>query len=93
MPRAALRFTGIETAFYESSPGVRRHFCPNCGSPVAYDADAFPDEIHVYLAALEDSSGLEPEMHVFVGEKVPWITLGDDLPKHVGFTDSPPVED
>ena len=92
VPRESLRFTGIETGIHESSPGVRRHFCPKCGAPVAYDADYFTDEIHVYLAALEDASGLAPESHVFVGEKVPWITLGDDLPKYSGFTDSPLIE-
>ncbi len=83
VPLGAFRFTGIEPAVYDSSPGVRRLFCPRCGAPVAYDADKFPDEIHLYLASLEDASGLEPAFHVFVGEKVPWIELGDDLPKYL----------
>ena len=83
VPRTAYRFTGIEPAVYNSSPGVRRLFCPECGSPVAFDADHYPDEIHFYLAALEDASGLEPEQHGFAGEKVPWVTLGDDLPKYL----------
>ena len=81
VPRTAFRFTGVEPSVYRSSPGVRRLFCPSCGAPVAFDADKFPDEIHFYLAALEDASGLEPEYHVFASEKVPWIELGDDLPK------------
>jgi len=93
VPRDSLRFTGIETGVHESSPGVRRHFCPKCGAPVAYEADFFPDEIHIHLAALEDASGLAPECHVFVGEKVPWITLCDDLPKYLGFTDGPLLEE
>ena len=41
VPNAAYRFTGIEPAVYQSSPGVRRLFCPKCGAPVAYDADKF----------------------------------------------------
>jgi hypothetical protein len=68
---------------------VRRLHCPHCGAPVAYDADRFPDEIHLYLAALEDASGLAPQFHVFAGEKVPWITLGDDLPKYLRGTRGP----
>ncbi|MFQ5567884.1 MAG: GFA family protein [Paracoccaceae bacterium] len=92
VPRTAFRFTGIAPAVYNSSPGVRRLFCPRCGAPVAYDADSHPDEIHFYLAALEDASGLEPEFHVFAGEKVPWIGLGDDLPKYQGTTDGPRLE-
>ena len=62
VPRTAFRFTGIEPAVYNSSPGVRRLFCRRCGAPVAYDADKFPDEIHFYLASLEDaSSAVRPE--------------------------------
>ncbi len=89
VPNGTWRFTGIEPAAYESSPGVRRLFCPNCGAPVAYDAEKFPDEIHFYLAALEDSSGIEPAFHVFAGEKVPWVVLGDHLPKYLAGTSGP----
>jgi len=89
VPRAALRMTGETPAAYGSSPGVRRLYCPRCGAPVAYDADKYPDEIHLYLAALEDASGLAPQFHVFVGEKVPWITLGDDLPQYLRGTSGP----
>jgi hypothetical protein len=93
VPRAAYRFTGIQPAIYNSSPGVRRLFCPKCGSPVAFDADHYPDEIHFYLAALEDASGLEPQSHAFTGEMVPWIELGDDLPKHPdGGSEPKPIE-
>jgi len=91
VPRSAVRMTGVAPAIYRSSPGVRRLFCGACGSPVAFDADKYPDEIHFYLAALEDSRGLEPTFHVFAGEMVPWVHLGDALPKHVAGTSGPTV--
>jgi hypothetical protein len=47
VPRAACRFTGKQPAVYRSSPGVRRLFCANCGTPMAYDSDRYPDEIHI----------------------------------------------
>ena len=93
VPRDAYRFTGIQPSIYNSSPGVRRLFCPKCGSPVAFDADSYPDEIHFYLAALEDASGLDVQIHGFVGEKVPWVTLGDDLPKYLRGGSGPKLED
>ncbi len=89
VPNEAYRLTGKTPASYGSSPGVRRLYCPDCGAPVAYDADKFPDEIHFYLSALEDASGLEPQFHVFTEEKVPWITLGDDLPKYAKGSSGP----
>ncbi len=80
------RFTGETPSIYESSPGVRRHFCGNCGSPVAYDADRFSHEIHFYIAALEDPSLIEPQFHVFHREKLPWFEIADNLPRHDGTT-------
>ena len=93
VPRTAFRFTGIEPSVYDSSPGVRRLFCPRCGAPVAFDADRYPDGIHFDLASLEDATGLEPEFHVFAGEKVPWIELGDGLPKYLHGTSGPKLGD
>jgi hypothetical protein len=89
VPNRRFRFTGIEPAVYQSSPGVRRLFCQKCGTPVAYSADKFPNEIHFYLSALDDASGIEPQFHVFAGEKVPWVELADDLPKYVMGTSGP----
>ena len=82
VPNEAYRFTGEKPSVYESSPGVRRLFCGRCGSPMAYDSDRFPEEIHFYAATLEDSSSFEPAFHVHCAEQVPWIELADDLPKH-----------
>ncbi len=84
VPRSAFRYTGKQPKVYHSSPGVRRSFCDACGTPIAYESDAFPDEIHFFAAALEDSSDFKPEFHVFTAEKVPWVELGDSLPKHPG---------
>ena len=77
----AWRWTGREPAAYASSPGVRRLFCPDCGSPMAYRWDGQPGETHFYAASLEDPSGFRPERHDFWSEKLPWIQLLDDLPR------------
>jgi hypothetical protein len=82
VPRTAFRFTGKAPAVYESSPGVRRLFCAACGSPMAYDADKYPHEIHFYAASLEDSRAFSPQAHAHWAEKVPWIEVADDLPKY-----------
>jgi hypothetical protein len=93
VPRSAVQMTGVAPAVYRSSPGVRRLFCGTCGSPVAFDADKYTDEIHFYLAALENAGGLESTFHVFAGEKVPWVHLGDALPKYVTVTSGPTVSE
>ena len=64
-------------------------FCPKCGAPVAYYADKYADETEFYLSSLEDASGVVPKFHVFAGEMVPWVKVGDDLPKYVAGTNGP----
>ena len=83
--RARFRFTGAAPSVHESSPGVRRPFCGRCGSPIGYDADAYPDEIHVYAVCLEDPSQLRPSGHSFHAERLPWFETADDLPRHDGL--------
>ena len=86
VPDAQWRWTGTEPAVYASSPGVERLFCPTCGAPVAYRNEKLAGEIHFYLSALDDPGAFEPERHVFLQDRVPWVHLADDLPKFDGFT-------
>ena len=44
---------GTEPAFYPSSQGVKRFFCNQCGTPMAFQAEHYPGEIHLYAATLE----------------------------------------
>jgi hypothetical protein len=66
-------------AEFKSSPnGVRRH-CSTCFSV----APAVMGET-VFMPAgnLDGDLGDAGGMHVFVGSKAPWLTIGDDLPRH-----------
>lgn len=82
VPTEAHRFTGSAPRVYESSPGAKRYFCGNCGTPMAFESTRWPGEIHLYAASLENSRGFAPKFHVHVGEKVPWIEIGDHLPQY-----------
>lgn len=68
--------------FYESSPGVRRGFCGDCGTPLSYEADKFPNEIHLYLSTLDEPEKFPAQFHVFYAERVRWFEIADDLPRH-----------
>ena len=84
VPRSAFRFTGKAPAVYRSSPGVRRLFCAACGTPMAYDSDRYPDEIHLYAATLENPENYRPQAHVHVAERLNWFDVNDELPRHPG---------
>lgn len=68
-------------AIYESSPGVKRYFCPTCGSPMAYASDRWPKEVHLFHGTLEDPTKWPPTGHAYIDERVKWFDVHDDLPR------------
>jgi hypothetical protein len=66
---------------FRSSPGVMRGFCAECGSPLTYEAQDKPGFIDLYAASLDDQAVVRAGRHEFWSERVPWITIEDDLPK------------
>jgi hypothetical protein len=48
---------------------------------MAFAADRFPGEIHLYAASLERPETFAPQCHVHVAEQLPWIQLADTLPR------------
>ena len=81
----AWRWVGDPPTEFRSSPGVVRLFCGTCGSPMAYRSERWPGETGFYAASLDDPAGFAPESHSFWSERLPWLSLSDDLPKYDGI--------
>ncbi len=64
-----------------SSHGVERGFCPSCGAQMFYQSARWPEETHLYAASLDDPAAFRPEAHYHWAERVPWLSVSDDLPK------------
>lgn len=89
-PRDAVTRSGGTTA-YASSDNARRHFCPTCGATVFFEDLADPGVWEVMLPLLDDPSDLAPSCHLFAGNAVPGLVMGDDLPRYPkSRTDTPP---
>ena len=84
VPLDRFRWLGVAPKTYASSPGVKRLFCDTCGTPMAFQAEHYAGEIHVYAASLEDPETFEPAFHVHYADRLPWLHLSDDLPKYAG---------
>jgi hypothetical protein len=70
-----------EPAVYRSSPGVERRFCRDCGSPLTYEGERWPDQTHILVCSLEDPVGMQPTTHVHTDEQLAWLHLADGLPR------------
>jgi hypothetical protein len=82
VPLAGFRFTAGKPTHYASSKGVRRGFCGNCGSPLSYENETVPDEIHILAGTLSDPGQVKPTAHVFVEDQLPWFDSADELPRY-----------
>jgi hypothetical protein len=69
-PRDRFRVTAGKTSSYASSAELSRHFCPACGSPVFSEE---PDEISVYLGALDHAEAHLPTYELFAIRRLPWV--------------------
>jgi hypothetical protein len=82
VPRSVFAFIKGEPRYFGSSPGVKRGFCENCGSPLTYENERMPDEVHLYAASLSSPVDVAPERHVFVAEQLSWFEVLDGLPRY-----------
>ena len=74
------RWIGLPAAVFRSSPGVERHFCSTCGTPMAYRSTTSPDEMHFHAGTLDRAQDFAPESHDHADERLPWVRLADGLP-------------
>ena len=81
--KADFRFvTGADmTAEFESTPGVFRVFCRNCGSPLYSRRPAIPDMLRLRIGTLDTPLEAKPSVHVYVGSKAEWDDICDSLPQ------------
>lgn len=67
---------------FDSSAGVTRGFCGDCGSPLTYEAERYPGEVYVTVGTLDTPDDFPPTAHVHDEERVPWLHMADDLPRY-----------
>jgi len=89
--RASFRLTRGALAEYRSSPAVTRGFCAVCGTSLTYRNEARATEIDVTLATLDDPTLLAPQMHLWIGERLPWVSINDGRPQFTAGTCGGPV--
>ena len=68
--------------YYPSSEGVKRFFCDACGTPMAFQAEHYEGEIHLYAATLDKPEQFQPSCHVYHASKLDWLDIDDHLPRH-----------
>ena len=53
----------------------------DCGSPLTYEGERWPDQTHILVCSLDDPVALQPTAHVHTDEQLTWLHLADGLPR------------
>ncbi len=78
------RYTrGAPAQFASSSHGLRE-FCSICGTQVLFRTTREPDIVDLNVGAMDDPARYVPQMHIHCESAIPWLRLGDALPRYDG---------
>ncbi len=81
-PAGAMTFTRGQPTLYASSERGRRGFCNRCGGALTFQWSDHPELIDVTVGSLDDPAAVPPRWHIFDADRIPWLTLHDDLPRY-----------
>ncbi|WP_038167225.1 GFA family protein [Verrucomicrobium sp. BvORR106] len=60
-----------------------RGFCPECGTPLTFQAEPGADDVAVTVASLDEPGVVIPADHTWTQDRLPWIHLDDGLPEYL----------
>ena len=78
IPKSAMSIQGRLKTYNDrgdSGQPVLRNFCPECGSPITSDVTVMPELIFIKAGTLDDTSWLDPKMHVYCDSALPWTPI------------------
>lgn len=70
---------------YASSPQVLRQFCEQCGTPLTYWNESWPETIDITVASFDRPEALEPADHVWMEDALSWDRPNDGRPQFPRF--------
>lgn len=80
VPEKAFSWRSAEPRAYAATVGSIRWFCPDCGAQLALWTERSPDTMDVTVSTLDDPDVRPPDRHIFVANKLAWVSVDDGLP-------------
>jgi hypothetical protein len=82
IPNSALSIQGQLKTFHDTGDSglpLERNFCPECGSPIFTDVAAMPGLAFIKAGTLDDTSWLDPKMHIYCDSKEQWTPMPEGV--------------
>jgi hypothetical protein len=84
IPRSTLSIQGRLKTFCDTGDSgqvVERNFCPECGSPIISNVAVMPELTFIKAGTLDDTSWLNPKMHIYCDSAQHWSLVPEDCQK------------
>lgn len=81
--RDRVKFTKADRSIYNSSPGVERGFCDQCGTPLSWEGKAWDGLLFInfHISTLDSPDNYVPDRHWYHSKRIAWVEVSDDLPR------------
>lgn len=73
---------------FESTPGKKRAFCAECGSPLYSRLDSKPELLRLRIGTLITPIQSQPSYHTFAESAAEWYEFTDSLPRYAAREES-----
>ena len=81
-----IRFTEGERKIYQSSSGVGRAFCDQCGTPLTIESEkGDPRTIEFHISTFDNPDAYVPSLHWYHSRRIAWFDVADSLPRYDGL--------
>ncbi len=67
-----LHFSGETPRLLQSSPGILRSFCAQCGTSLTWQEESAPETIDVTIASFDQPENFPPGAEVWTGHRLAW---------------------
>lgn len=74
----------VQTFTVQSDAGREKlgAFCPRCGTRIYHKLAWRPGAVTIKPGTLDDTSWLEPKMHIWTRSKQPWVVIPEGVESH-----------
>lgn len=78
-----VKFTAGKRKSYQSSPGIGRTFCDQCGTPLTLESETgSPRTIEFHISTFDDPNAYVPSLHWYHSRRIAWFDVADKLPRY-----------
>jgi hypothetical protein len=79
-----VEFTAGQPRFFQSSPGIRRSFCGQCGTSLTWQREDQTETLDFTTATLDDPGAFPPDREIWTAHRIGWESLNPSCRQYPG---------